>query len=352
MKVITAPLNWLAGDVLDPGDLDNVWLSTKDALTDVTSRRFAHGFVVLPFVEDVSTPYTQAMTVEELTYRFKCPTTCVLERCFINADMTSAAAVDVTLVDTVGGTPTGATTPLLSTDGATASPTTDPTTGLQVHTTAINVDKVLLTAGTEYLFKVSSIGAFTLNRFDLVLHVVTDRWTVADVPALPTVAITPMTDASFANANTVSVVADNFTTQANKLSANLLAPLPEVFVFHNLTSANGTITFPVPRFDSARAQSRVVRMQMFVVMDNVGNAATITARLNNQAGAAQVTLTQAMAGLTQKSVDSGVVSKSLVNTGSGNVGNAAQDFAVTLSSNAAGAINNVRKVYVYLWVSR
>lgn len=344
MKVVTAPINWLTGDLLTPGDLNATWLYAKDVLLDVASKRFAHGVLVLPFVEDVATPYTQAMAAEELTYRFKCPVTCILERAFINADMVSSAAVDVTLVDTVGGTPSGATTPYMSTDAAATSATTD--------TTAITVDKVFLTAGTEYLFKLSSTGTFTLNRFDLVLHVATDRWTQADIASVPDVAVTTLTDASFANAGAISVVSDNFTTQANKLSANKLAPLPEVYIVHNFTSANGTITWPVPRFDSVRAQSTVVRMQMFAVMDNAGNAVTLTARLNNQAGTAQVTLTQAMAGLTQKTVDSGVVSKSLANNGSGNVGNAAQDFAVTLASNNAGAVNIARKVYVYLWVSR
>jgi hypothetical protein len=124
--------------------------------------------IPFPFVEDVGTAYTQAMNVEERTYRFTCPVNCVVKRGYFSGNFTATPAAGdtvglrVDLTDTGGAVPAGATAPYLQ-SGATAvaSATTD--------TSDANLEHVALTAGTEYKFIVSIAagGVFTLNRFDL-----------------------------------------------------------------------------------------------------------------------------------------------------------------------------------------
>lgn len=339
MKVLTtSPVVFATNDVLDPGDVSETYNRARDSLLDVEQKRWEHHTIVLPFVESLSSTYTQASSLEERTYRFMCPTTCIVERAFLNANLVSSADVQVTIASVAAVTPAGATTPWLATGGAVAANTVD--------VTDLNVDRVLLVAGTTYLIVVSSGGTFTLSRFDVILHVATDRWTQAGSSVLPAYNPTLPTDANAIDATVIASNNSTLATAAALFSANKLAPAPELMVAHNVTNA-AAVTFRIPRLDSTRAQCIVVRLMLFVHMDSAATAATVTALLKDNSGATVQTLTAAMAGVSQKTVDSGVIAQSLAAVASS--ANSSDDFTLVVSTNTA---DNVRKVYALMWVSR
>jgi hypothetical protein len=105
MRVLTTnPIVFPDGDILAPEDLNAGSLYLKDALIDVSQKRWAHGIMVIPFVADVATPYTDAMLgTEQLVFRFFCAQTCVVERGYLSADMVSTADVQWSWTKTSGG---------------------------------------------------------------------------------------------------------------------------------------------------------------------------------------------------------------------------------------------------------
>lgn len=342
------------GSIVAPEDLDAIWLYAKDVVDDAKTRRFAKGILPMQAVEDVATPYTQALNVEERTFRFISPVTCIIERGFFNANMTCTGEVTVNITDTAGATPAGCTVPWLSTKGAVDTTTgaiVDATTGVITSNTddiqAINVDRFVLTAGTEYKIIISGTANFTLNRFDLVLHVATDRWMTAGTVSLPTFDPTLLADldglpAATANANNAAL-----TTASGLFPAHTRAPLPWHCSVHNFVAATSVNRrkFRLPRFDSTRATSKIIAIYLFAF---AAGPTTITATLRDQAGVTVQTLNAVVAG-TQKSASLTGISQAMTGGIGVSAEDATDDYTIEISNNSA---TNCVKATCLVWFSR
>jgi hypothetical protein len=365
MKIPSSqPLKFSTGDLLGPSDLNDVFGGAARALDAAASRRWMHGVLVLQLTGGVATPYTQATAAAVRTFRFVCPNTCIVERAIFRANMTSTAAVEVSITSaaslggaSTGVAPAGATTPWLSTAGATMlgtdllqSECTGPVASALSLVSDTAPDRVLLVAGTEYIIALTSTGNFTLGRFDLELHTLTDRFQPAGTLIAPSYARTIFTDANAPDATLVAANAAALTTEVAKLS-NLIAPTPILFQVHDLTSGTDADlrTFTLPRLNSFRAQGRIVRMYLRVEMAAAGAVGqTITAVLQSAGGGPLRTLTANVNGVTGASVDSGAISTALV-ASSVSAETTTDDYSVVFANSAAGAAS---KVTALLWVSR
>lgn len=352
MKIITSQrVGFDTGAIVTPDDLNAIWLYSKDVVADAAGRCFAEGVLVLQSVEAVDTPYAQAMNVEELTWRFICPVTCVVQRGYFHANMTSTGEVTVKITDTAAATPSGCTVPWLTTKDAVNVGTgvkVDETTGIITDETAdiqaINVDRVTLVAGTEYLIKIAGTANFTLNRFDLILHTITDRWTLAGTKSPPAFAPTLLLEGVGAAAATINGNNSALTTQTNKFAANLRAPVAEVFTAHGFT--NGTsanlLKFRIPRQATARGQSKIIEIDLFAFC---AGATTITATVKDESGATVQTVSAVVVG-TQKTTRQPSLSISL--TG-GDPSDSTKDYTIEFANSSA---TNCVKAQALVWISR
>lgn len=365
MKVIPRQTTVMqSGSILDPADVNRAYLDAQTALRDVVSKREQRSALVLPFCEDTATPYTQATATEARTYRFACPVPLRLERAELAANMTASGAVSVTC-STVGGIiPSGLSNPLLSTLGAvplsTAGeslvPVTDYVTatgGVTTDTVDVsdyNPDRGLLEANTEYRFALSGTGTYSIARGDVVLWLTADRFQPSAADAAPVFTPTLVTDASqpsIAAFNTTTAALD---AAAGGLASALVAPVPFFFVRHNVTSATSAnlLTFPLPRFDSRRAQGRAIALYLWAVAD-AASTATVTATLKNNSSTTLASAVATFASATSASASTTGLSVSLVSATTGIVGNASSDYSVVVST-TSGA--NLKKIYGILWLSR
>lgn len=342
MKIITvSPITFATGEVLPPEDLNRCFLYARDAVQDVGARRWSRGVLIYQCVEAVDTPYTQAMTAEELTWRFTSPVSCILERATLSGDLTCTADLQIVLTTAAGATPHGATVPYLSTGGAVATITAD--------TTDINTDRVVLAAGQEYKFAITGGGTFTLNRIDLMLHVAVDRWQASDLPQ-PNFQPTLFRDSTGANATTVNSDINALSTEANKFSSALGA-FPSLYVKHGLVAATALAsrTFTIPTQAAARAQMKLKRFYLYAV---TAGATTISVTLNDQTGTPVAsfgtagTLSIAVPGGGYASVDSGALTIAL---DAGDPANTAKDFSLVFANSSA---TTGIKAYGLAWFSR
>lgn len=345
MKIVTQPLTFITGDVLAPEDMNALYLYARDAVSDTASKRWAKGILPIQCAQIVGTTITQASGAL-LVHRFKCPVTCIVERAFLSANMTSDAEVKVSITETTGGaTPSGATVPWLTTMGAVTDAATD--------TKDINTDRFVLTAGTEYSITIApASGNFALSRFDITLHVAVDRWTLAGTTSVPDFDPTLVTDASARDATVVAANNAALTTEANKFASALGAVMPMVFHAHNFVSGTDADlrTIPIPRIASARGKMVVKRFYVFADMAAAGGAAdTVTADLQNAAGASQATAVADVNGVAYAAGDSGALSVSL-DGASVSAATTTDDFKLVVSNNDAA--NQCNRATVILWVAR
>lgn len=344
MKVhTTQPVVFATGEVLDPDDLNEVALYAQDALGDVAGRRFTRGVLLLPFVEDVGTPYIETMNAEELTFRFICPVTCVVERGFLHANLVSSAVVNVLITKGASTQPTGCTDPYLSTGAAVASAADD--------TLDINVDRFVMTAGTEYRIKLSTTGTFTADRFDVSLHILTDRWTPAGATSVPSISPTLFKDADAPNGTNVAAIATALTSAAGRLASEKNAPAPFLAaVRHHFTSVTDadTLKFLIPRLNASRCQGIVRRVYLWAYMAGTGGG-TVTATVRKADTTVVVTVTANVAGVTQASGDSGALVDDLTDSGA-SPATAADDWSIELANSSAGT--DCVKAYALVWLGR
>lgn len=362
MKVLTTnPTAFITGDVFSPSDLNAAMNYAAAAVADVASKRFQHSFLPIPFVEDMATGYTQASSTEERTQRFICHKTCFVDRVFLSANLVSSAEVTVDITLAAGGVPAGSVSPWLSTKGATltslSGAATTSTTGIIASAnddvTDLQIERVLLVAGTEYLITVATTGTFTISRFDVILHLVVDRWTLAGTTDVPSFQPVQYTDSITDDQNVVNGNVALLDAKAGAFLGASGACTPALFLLHNLvgggapTAAN-LRTLTLPRFDSARAQSKLVRVYLFVAMD-AAVTTTITLQVIDELSNVLATITAALVAQAQKTVDSGVLAISMTAATPAISSTVAKDYQLIFSSNNA---NNARKVAALLWFSR
>lgn len=341
MKIVTSapPCTFVTGDIAAPGDINTTALYGQSALIDVSRRRYQRCQVVLTFVADVSTPYTQASSTLLRAYYFRPIVRCIIERAFLSSNMTSTAEVTWTIENAGGGATAGAVVPWLSSGGAVASASVDTIDSAQ--------DRITLEAGQTYLIRVQGGGTWSLERADLCLHLLVDRWFPAATSLLPSYSPALLSDASTADAVAVALLGSSLVTEAAKLAANKLAPVPMLFVRHGLLSSTDADirTFHIPRVASARSQGRLVGWSIHAVMASTGGS-TVSAALRDETAAVIDSITANVAG-TLYAENHAVLNSAL--TG-GAAETAAGDWTLTLSQ-SSGAVDAV-KVYVWLWISR
>jgi len=341
MHVALNPITFTTGDLLDGGDINDLYLYAADAIDDAASKRWQDGLVSFPFNEDTTTSYTNGSSTEELTYRFTCPVPCVVKAAIFSANMTCSAEVKITLTTSAGAAVSGVSAPLLTTGGAITVATTD--------TSLSSNDRFVLSAGTEYKFVLSSSSVFNIQRGDLVLLVSTDRWNTAGTASSPLFSPTLLRASNAPDATIIAANNSALTAQANLFGGALVAPTPLLFVKHNVVSGSpaNPRTFWIPRFASARAQSRITRIYLYAAMDAT-TGTTCTATLKDQSGSTLTTVTANVAGVTQASADSGALNVSLT-SGAGTTTSTSSDYSLVLANASA---TNARKLYALVWIGR
>ncbi len=338
MKVLTAPLTFIDGDILVPEDLNSLYLYARDAVADVASRRWAKAIFPIQCVQVVGTTIDE-LSAALLVHRFKCPVTCVAERAFLNANMTSSAEVTVAIIATGGSTPTGATVPLLATGGA--------VTSAAIDTTDTNNDRFVLTAGQEYSITIATAGAatFDLHRCDITLHLAVDRWTLAGTTSIPDFDPVLVNDASARDATVVAANNAALTTESAKFALALTAPMPMVFHVHNFVSGTDADlrTITIPRIATARGKCVIKRIYLFADMAAAGGAAdTVTATIGAGVATADVN------GVAYAAADSGALSIAL--DGAVSAATTGDDLSLVLVNNDAA--NTCNRATVIVWVAR
>lgn len=342
MKVSTSPVTFLTNDALDPADLNTLYQYASDAVDDVSQKRFQDSLLVLQYVEDVSSAYSNSSSTEELTYRFTCPNTCMVKASFLHANLVSTAEVRVTITTAAGASVPGAAVPLLTTSGAIPVVTVD--------TVNSSSDRFLLTAGVTYLFTVSSTGSFTLNRFDVILQLAVDRFTPTGTPIAPAFNPTLFTATNAPDATVVAANNTALSTASAVFAANVVAPTPLLFVRHNVVTSS-TIsprTYSIPRYFNGRAQARITRIYLYAAMDAT-TGSTVSATLKDNGGSTLATVSANMSGISQITADSGALNIPIVSATSTVSTTVTLDYSLVLANASA---TNCRKLYALVWISR
>lgn len=359
MKVVTSPFTWATGQPLPPEELNLLYEYARDAVDDVGRKRWAKAPLLFPFRSGLGTPYTEA-SGELLTYRFTCPFTCVVERCYLDGNFTCAAELKVSITKASdASTPTGASAPLLSTLGATTGNDTggyaESATGIIATATDdtrdVNQDRFVLAAGVEYKLTVSSSAAFSLQRFDVILHLAVDRWTLGATTTMPRFAPTLFTDASARDATVVAANNTALATEAARFANARTACFPMLFVKHGFLSGTDAdlLKRTIPLFDPARASCRILRSYVYAVMASAGGTGAVTATIQNAAGAAQVTASATITGVAYASGDSGAVNKSLEGA-AGDTVDTTKDWRLDFAN--ADAAVSCSRAHALVWVAR
>jgi hypothetical protein len=360
--LVSQPTTYVAGDVLSPGDINATTRELSACFTEAGGKRLQRSTVVLQFVESVGVGYTQASNVEERTFRFRCPMTCVVERAEMSANLVSSAEVRVDITSAAGATPQGATSPWLSTMGAVALSTdgtrTVPLTSFiflggvlsaTVDVTDYNPERVLLIAGTEYKVIVSGAGTFTIDRFDVTLTLVTDRFNTSGTVISTSMPVLGLTDASARDASVLANAQTAWNSVASVMGFNVVAPAPVVFTRYNFTSGTAAaVQFFLPRFVTARAQCRVIAMDVFAYADAAASF-TLSASLRNTTPSTLATSLVTVTAGTQGTSPAATLNVPLVIASAGVTGVGASDYNILLTTNNAA---NIRKTVVCLWLSR
>ena len=324
VKVIASQqvVRFTAGDALSPTDLNDVFLYAKDALADVSEKRYALAAVTFPFNKSMSGGIANGDTIGVRTQRFTCPVACTVVRAFLNGNVTAASAMTIALKRAVTGVvPTGATTPYLNVVAGA-------TTAADVNDT--NIQSVTLAAGVSYDLIIEGVS-FTTERCDVVLHVQVDRWRAGGFLDVPDFAFADFTD-GLADALLVGSAGVGATvqlaTEVAKLTARGMTPAMTTHTGFTAatTAANLLRVLPVP--SSARCSSRIVRAYLTSASAATGNI--VTAVVKDSTGATVATLSNNHSVDLLMTADSGALAIAL----NGGVELLAQDFTVQFSSTA------------------
>lgn len=330
MKVIssTQSVRFTTGDALSPSDLNDVFLYAKDAAADVAEKRFAVAALALQF-----TPGTiNTSSLGTRTHRFVCPVACTIARAFLDGNITAAAEVTFSIqrADT-SAIPTGATTPWLHIAAGA-------TTADDVNDTSIQA--VTLEAGVVYDI-IATGTSFMVERLNIVLHVLVDRWRAGGALDVPSFAFNDFTD-GLADALLVDAAADALTVEAAKFSARSMGPglALQNAAFNNATAAADLLrVLPVP--SSSRCASRIVRAYLSTSVTGVGQV--VTALLRDETGATVATLSNNHAADLVMTDDSGALAISL----NGGVETLLEDFTVEFSATTAVTVT---RAALLLWL--
>lgn len=334
VKVISSQqaVRFTTGDSLSPTDLNDVFLYAKDALADVSEKRYAIAAITFTFIKNMAGGILNSSTIGVRTQRFTCPVACTVVRAFLNGNVTAASDMTISLQRAVTGVvPTGATTPYLNVVAGA-------TTAADVNDT--NTQSVVLDAGVSYDLIIGGTS-FTTERLDVVLHVQVDRWRAGGALALPDFAFADFTDgladALLVGSAGVGATVD-LTTQVAKLSSRAMSAAMFTHTEFTTVDSTGLRTLPVP--SSFRSSSRIVRAYLTSSSRNLlGNVCSAT--LKNAAGTTVATLSNTHTVDLIMTADSGALAIAL----NGGVDLLAQDFSVQFLASAS----IVERASLLLW---
>ena len=331
-------VRFTSGDALSPTDLNDVFLYSKDALADVSEKRYALAAIVFPFVADVASGITNASILRVRTQRFTCPVACTVVRAFLNGNVTAASAMTIALkrADT-GVVPTGATAPYLNVVAGS-------TTAVDVNDT--NTQSVELDAGVSYDLIIEG-SSFSTERCDVILHVQVDRWRAGGLMAVPDFAFADFTD-GLADALLVGSAGVGATvalaTEVAKLTARGMSAAMVTSTGLTVLSVPADLLKVIPVPSSSRCSSRIVRAYLTSSSQAaVGN--TCTATIRDATGTTVATLTNSHTVDDIMTVDSGALALTL----NGGVELAAQDYTVQFSGAAAATVNRASVILWFEW---
>lgn len=343
MKVLTKqPWRYRTGDVLDPSALNRMWQYAQSAIDDVGSRRAQRPHLILPFTQSTETPSTQADALERRTIRIPTIGAMVIDRAYLHANLTSDDAVDV-FITTDGSTPaTGASTPHLTTGAASAS----------VATTIqnFNPERITLGAGTEHRIHIAPrSGNFSAECFDVGLHFSSDRWLrLGGTP--PVFLPTLWTDEHEPDATTVATSKSSLETQAAAFATRKLTDTPLFFKRETWSSASdaSSLTFQIPRYDSARAEARIVGIYVYALASSAETGTNVSAVLRDESGS---TLSTAVATFAASTFASGSTTAAIAMTAatSGISIDPALDYSLRFTTNI---VSTAEKAYAWVFFSR
>jgi hypothetical protein len=309
-------------------------LAAKDAIGDVTEKRYAMAAIAFPFVVAMDQGIVNSDTIWVRTQRFTCPVACTVVRAFLDGNLTAAAAVTISLQRAVTAVlPSGATTPYLNVAAGA-------TTATDVEDT--NIQSVTLEAGVSYDLIIAGTS-FNTDRFNVVLHVQVDRWRAFGTLDVPAFAFEDFAD-GLADATLVSGAIGQLTAAVAGLSvARGMSP---AMVHHTQFSSATTAArllrvLPVPV--ATRCASRIVRA--YLTSSSRATGQVVTALLQNSAGATVATLSNNHAVDLIMTADSGVLSLTL----NGGVELLTEDFTVQFSASTGIAVERASLLLWFEW---
>lgn len=324
MKVLASQqiVRFTAGDALSPTDVNDVFLYAKDALADVSEKRYALAALTFPFNKSMSGGIANTDTIGVRTQRFTCPVACTVVRAFLNGNVTAAATMTIAFKRAVTGVvPTGATAPYLNVAAGA-------TTAADVNDT--NIQSVTLDAGVSYDLIIEG-SSFTTERCDVVLHVQVDRWRAGGFLDVPDFAFADFTD-GLADALLVGSAGVGATvqlaTEVAKLTARGMTPAMVTATGFTAGTAAANLLRVLPVPSSARCSSRIVRAYLTSASTATGNV--VSADIRDSTGALLAVFTNNHSVDLLMTVDSGAFAFAL----NGGVELPAQDYTVQFSATA------------------
>lgn len=345
MKLFAAvPYAFQTGELLDPSRVNEDIQAVADYDAEVSGRRFTRSALVLRFMADMQTPYTNATSAEGRAFRLSFPKTVVVERAYFSyADTAIGTTINVNV--TVAGTglaPPGITNPWLTLSGA---------TGAGVEATALTVVPLTLAAGGQFRIELTATGAFSAVKAELVLHLMSDRFqdtSGADAHQRPAPIL--LTQASDLGAATFLAAAASVVTPAaaNLAAANLPGFKASCFNMPALTSATAALLarWDIPRCTSSLRRQRISAVVIYAVLAVNGAAGqTVTWTLQDQTGATLQAFSASVAGVTFATLTTSGLTIDLSSATLGIKSDGAQDYRLVCSTNGA---TTIQKTYCYL----
>jgi hypothetical protein len=341
VKVISSQqaVRFTTGDALSPTDLNDVFLYAKDALADVSEKRFATAAILFSFVRELGAGINNTMAIGVRTQRFTCPVACTVVRAFLDGNVTAASDMTITLQRAVTAVvPTGATTPYLNVAAGA-------TTAADVSDT--NTQSVSLEAGVSYDLIIGG-PSFTTERCNVVLHIQVDRWRAGGLLNVPDFAFADFTD-GLADAALVGPATGgaqfNLAAAAAGLAAGRgMSPTMVTFTRFDNTAVPADLLCVLPVPAAARCASRIVRAYLTSSASSLAGL-IVTAVLKNAAGTTIATLTNNHTTDLIMTSDSGALAVTL----NGGVELVAEDFTVQFSASSATKADRASLLLWFEW---
>ena len=320
--------------MLSPCDVNRVFDYAQECILDASGRRYRETFLPVSFEKSVGVGVSNTDSANVRSFYLQIPVGAIVwvRRAWLYFEGTCSAPVNVEVTPSSGPAPAGLTDPWLTTGGALTAERGDD----------FNPQPFRLNAGLLYEFKVESTGTFTSTECNLVLHILSDRWSNPPNPQT-----TGYTEDDFVDGSAVSAAETAIEAGSAKFAAQDFAPLPVLFQYHGFSSVTPTqnLTFSLPSHDSDRAEQRIV-LATLAVAKQTATFTSMSVEVKNPSGTTILTVSSATSSLFGYA-NSGAVS--LTTSGSSlSPATTGDDHSVVLENTYA---NICLKGQVVLWLS-